>query len=220
MSFVRPMVNGGLEKAGIKLVAHETFTPPMSDATPMVQKVRTGRPEFLLLLTSSVPDDALALQKLAEMGLSHSKLPVVGNGAHLATPELLKVAGQDVLDGVLVTLANWPIRGTEQLVEAFKKRTGEPWMTQDSICGYGHVMIVKEALEKAGAADREKVNAAIHAMDVTDGPARYFPGGRVKFAENGRRVDAPLITVQWQNGVPVTVDPPDFAVAKPIWTKK
>jgi branched-chain amino acid transport system substrate-binding protein len=64
------------------------------------------------------------------------------------------------------------------------------------------------------------VAAAIRAMDTTVGPAKYFPGGRVKFDDNGRRVDADVVVVQWQNGVPVTVYPTDAAVAKPIWPKR
>ncbi len=219
MSFVKPLVEGGLAQAGIKLLVHEIFTPPLSDATPLVQKVRSAHPDFLFL-TASVPDDAAVLQKLAEMGLPPSRLPVVGNGNPLATPELLKLVGKDIAEGVMTTTGNWPIKGDEKLIAEFKKRTGEPWMTQDSISGYGAVMIVKTALEEIGVVDREKLNAAIHAMDTTTGPAQYFPGGRLRFAENGRRVDAPIIIVQWQNGEPITVSPPQFAVAKPIWTAK
>jgi branched-chain amino acid transport system substrate-binding protein len=220
MSFVKPMLAGGLDQAGIKLVAHQTFTPPLSDATPIVQAIRTAHPDFLFEIVSSVPDNALILEKLAEMGLSHARLPVVGNGSPLVTPELLKVTGPQIVDGVMTGLANWPTKGDEELVAEFKKRTGEPWMGQDSLSGYGHVMIVAAALEKAGAADREKVNAAIHAMDTTTGPAQFFPGERLKFDANGRRVGAPLIIVQWQNGEPVTVAPAEFAVAKAIWTKR
>jgi substrate-binding family protein len=105
---------------------------------------------------------------------------------------LLKVAGKDVMEGVMVTLGNWPIKGAEELVAAFKKRTGEPWMTQDAVSDYGHVMIVKQALEKAASTDREKVNQAIHAIDTTTGPTQYFPGGRLRFDTKGRRVDAPI----------------------------
>jgi branched-chain amino acid transport system substrate-binding protein len=220
MSFVKPMVSGGLEKAGVKLVAHPIFTPPLSDATPIVQAIRTAHPDFLFELVSSVPDNALILEKLAEMGLSHARLPLVGNGSPLVTPELLKVTGPEIVDGVMTGLANWPIKGDEQLVAEFKKRTGEPWMGQDSLCGYGHVMIVAAALEAAKAADREKVNAAIHAMDTTTGPARFFPGDRLKFDDKGRRIGAPLIVVQWQKGEPVTVAPPQFAAAKAIWPKQ
>jgi len=55
---------------------------------------------------------------------------------------------------------------------------------------------------------------------IDGGPSRYYPGGRIKFDENGRRVDAGLTIVQWQKGTPVTVYPPELAMAAPIWAKK
>jgi branched-chain amino acid transport system substrate-binding protein len=218
VSFAKPMRGGGLEKAGITLLVDETFTPPLSDATPLVQKVRAAKPEFLFLLPTAVSDDKLLLEKLSEMGLSRSRLPVVGNGAHMAASELRVTAGKEIMEGVLVTLANWGGKGQEKLVEEFKKRYGEPWMTQDSLSPYGHVWILKEALEKAGVADRKKVAEAIRAMDTTDGPARFYPGGRLKFDDKGRRVGAPLVIVQWRSGEPVPVSPSELAVARPIWT--
>jgi branched-chain amino acid transport system substrate-binding protein len=220
MSFVKPMLAGGLSQAGIKLVDHATYTPPLSDATPLVQKLRQVRPDFLFLIVSSVPDNVLILEKLAEMGLSHARVPVVGNGTPLVTPELLKITGPQIVDGVMTAVANWPIKRNEALLAEFKKRTGEPWMTQDSLSAYGHVMLVKWAIEQAGTPNREKVNAAIRGMHVTNGPAQYFPGKTLEFDAKGRRVGAPLILVQWQNGVPVTVGPPEIAVTKAIWPKK
>jgi branched-chain amino acid transport system substrate-binding protein len=199
---------------------HETYTPPLSDATPIVARVRTANPDFLFLIVSSVPDNVLILQQLAQMGLGQGRLPVVGNGSPLVTPELLKATGPEIVEGVITSLANWPIKGDETLVSAFDKRTGEPWMTQDSLDAYGHAMIVKWALEKAGVADREKVAETIHAMNATTGPARYFPGGSLRFDAAGRRVGAPLILVQWQNGLPVTVSPLQIAAKKAIWTRK
>ena len=220
MSFAKPMREGGFKQLNLSLVMDETFTPPLSDATPLVQKVRNTRPELLLLLPTAVPDDKLVLEKLAEMGLGRGRIPVVSNGAHMGAPDLVNVMGKELLEGVMTTVANWGAKGQEKLIADFKKRTGEPWMTQDSVCTYGDMWIFKEALEKAGAADRKKVAAAIRAMDTTEGPAHFFPGGRVKFDEKGRRVGAPLLVVQWQNGEPVVVYPPASAVAKPIWPKR
>jgi branched-chain amino acid transport system substrate-binding protein len=220
VSFVKPMVNGGLEKAGLKLLAQETFTPPLSDATPLIAKIRSARPDFLFLVPTAVPDDALLLQKMSEMGIPATRMPVVGNGAHLATPELRKVAGPEVLEDVMVTLANWSTKEQGNLIERYKKRTGEPWLGQDSLCAYGHFWIIKDALEKAGAADRRKVNEAIHAMDTRESSAKFFAGGHVKFDERGRRIDAPLVIVQWQKGEPVTVYPPESAQAKAIWVAR
>ncbi len=124
------------------------------------------------------------------------------------------------MEDTFVTVANWALKGQEKLIEEYKKRTGEPWLTQDSLCAYGHFWIIKDALEKAGAADRRKVAEAVRAMDTTDGAAKYFAGGHLKFDDKGRRVDAPLVIVQWQKGVPVTVFPPESATAKPVWVGK
>jgi branched-chain amino acid transport system substrate-binding protein len=217
VSFVKPMVGSGLEKAGLKLLTQEVYTPPLSDASPLIAKLRSGRPDFLLLLSTAVPDDALILQKMAEMGIPASSLPVVGNGAHLATPELRKVAGPEVLEDMLVTLANWSTKDQADLVARYKQRTGEPWLGQDSLCAYGHFWVLKDALEKAGSADRRKVNEAIRALDTSESSARFFAGGHIKFDEKGRRIGAPLVIVQWQRGEPVTVYPPESAQAKAIW---
>jgi branched-chain amino acid transport system substrate-binding protein len=220
VSFTKPLREGGLEKLGLKLVVDETFTPPLSDATPLVQKVRSTRPELLLLLPTSVPDAKLLLEKLTEMGLGRGRIPVIANGAQMGAPELLKVVGQEPLEGVMTIVANWGAKGQEHLIAEFTKRSGEPWMTQDSLSTYGDLWIFKEALEQAGVADKKKVAEAIRAMDTTKGPAQFFPGGRLKFDENGRRADAALVVVQWQNGAPVTIYPPAVAMAQPIWPKK
>jgi branched-chain amino acid transport system substrate-binding protein len=80
--------------------------------------------------------------------------------------------------------------------------------------------IFKAALEAAGKADREAVAKALRGMNLTDGPAKFFPGGRIKFDAAGHREGAGLLIVQWQKGVPVTVYPDKDAVAAPIWPKR
>jgi branched-chain amino acid transport system substrate-binding protein len=220
VSFMKPMRGGGFEKAGLKVVVDEVYTPPLSDATPLVAKVRTAHPDFLWVISTNIPDDSLLMQKLTEMGVGPNKLPAVGNGAHFGAPELLKVAGADVLEGMLITVANWSNDGQRELIDRFRKRTGEPWLTQDSLCAYGHVWILKEAVEKAGVADKHKVAEAIRAMDTSEGPAKFFAGNHIKFDDKGRRVDAPLVIFQWQNGVPVTVYPQGPGTMKAKWAMK
>jgi branched-chain amino acid transport system substrate-binding protein len=217
VSFAKPLREGGLDKLGLKLVVDQVFTPPLSDATPLIEKVRAARPDFLLLLLSAMPDNKLVLEKLDEFSLSKGRLPCVGNGSPLGTPELMKVIGPELLDGLLFSVADWPRKGDDDIVERFKKRTGEPWMTQDGLSAYGDMWILKEAVEKAGAPDRVKVADAIRSMNLTTGPAALSFPGPIRFDENGRRQDVPMIFAQWQKNVPVTVFPPDLAVAKPYW---
>jgi branched-chain amino acid transport system substrate-binding protein len=217
VSFAKPLREGGFEKAGLKLVVDQIFTPPLSDATALIEKVRSAKPDFLLLLTSAMPDCKLVLEKLDEFKLSHGKIPLVGNGAPFGSPELLKTIGPELLEGLLFSVANWPMKGQEEFIERFKKKTGEPFLTQDALCGYGHPAILVEALEKAGVADKIKVAEAIRAMNLTTGPAAQCFPGPIKFDEKGRRVDVPMIFAQWQKGVPITVFPTNLALAKAVW---
>jgi branched-chain amino acid transport system substrate-binding protein len=208
---------GGLDKAGLKPVVDQVFTPPLSDATPLIDKVRSAHPDFLLLLLSAMPDNKLVLEKLDEFKLSKGRIPVVGNGSPLGAPEMLKLIGAELLEGLIFSVADWGLKGQEDIIERFTKRTGEPWITQDSITGYGDMWIFKEALERAGAADKLKVAEAIRGLNLTEGIAATCYPGPIHFDEKGRRQDVPMIFAQWQNGVPVTVYPTDRALAKPFW---
>src|SRR3954447_3314072 len=210
---------GGLEKAGLKAVIDEIFTPPLSDATPLISKVRSAKPDFLLLLTSAMPDCKLVLEKLDEFKLAKGKIPLVGNGAPFGSPELLTTIGPELLEGFLFSVANWPFKGQEEFIADFKKRTGEPFATQDALCGYGHCWILKEALEAAKSADKLKVADAIRHMNLTTGPAAHSFPGPIKFDDKGRRENVPMIFAQWQKGVPITVFPEDLAMATPFWAK-
>jgi branched-chain amino acid transport system substrate-binding protein len=221
VAFTKALREGGLDKMGLKLASDDIFTPPLADASPLVQKLRSSRPELLLLIPTATSDYKLLLEKMNEFNLGKGRLPVVSNGAPLGTPEILKLLGKDLLEGLIFSIANWPVKGQEAIVENFKKETNEPWMTQDSMCTYGDMWILKEGLEAAGKADRKAVGEAIRKMATKGGSGQYFPGGGgvMKFDEKGRRVGAEIVFVQWQGGEPITVFPADAALKPPIWAK-
>lgn len=219
VAFLKPMREGALTKAGIKLLMDETYTPPLADATPLMQKVRSTRPDFLLFVSTNLSDLKLGLEKMSELRLGKGVIPTIGNGAANGSPEVLKAMSADLLEGYMFSVADWAMKGQEPIIDAFKKKFNEPWITQDSITGYGDMWLLKEAVERAGAADKVKVNEALHAIDLKDSPANVAFPGPVKFDAAGRRVDAPLVMVQWQNGVPHTVFPVDRATAQARWPR-
>jgi branched-chain amino acid transport system substrate-binding protein len=133
---------------------------------------------------------------------------------------MLQNVGAEQLEGLMTVVANWDAKGQEQIIEEWRRETNEPWMTQNAISTYGDMWIVKYALEAARRADRNAVAQAIRTMDVTDGPAAYFPGRRIKFDANGLRENAGLMVVQWQGGRPVTVYPSQSAVAEAVWPRR
>jgi branched-chain amino acid transport system substrate-binding protein len=217
VSFLKSIRGHVLKDLGLTAVVDEVFTPPLTDATTLVQRVRSARPDFLLALSSNVPDDKMILDNMAQYGLGGGKLPMIGNGGHWATPELVANAGKDVVQGMMIITAAGSGKGLEDIENRYLKRTKEPWMLQEPMMAYGHIQLLALAVERAGVADRQKVADQIRAFDLRDGPALLFPGRHVKYDAAGRRVDAELMIVQWQNGRIVTTYPPAMAVTPPIW---
>jgi branched-chain amino acid transport system substrate-binding protein len=221
ISSVKRIKDDLLKPAGLELVVDEVFTPPLADATPLVQQLRAKRPDMLFFLPTVISDAKLLLEKMNEFGLGQGKIPTISFGIAIAEPDLLNTVGADMVQGVIAVVANWGSKGQEALIERLAKKYNEPWMTQNAISTYGDMWIFKAALEAAGKADREAVAKALRSMDIKGGPADYFPGnGRLKFDEAGRREAASLLIVQWQKGVPVTVYPDKDALAPLNWPKK
>ena len=221
VSFVKPMRDHQFDKLGLKLVVDETFTPPLANATPLIQKVRSARPDILILLPTVISDAKLLLEKMNEFGLGHGKLPTIANGAAILDPDLRTNMNIEQLEGVMAVVANWTTSAQKEFVAEVKKKTGEPWPTQHFVTTYGDMWIFKAALEAAGKADRKAVAEALRTMNLMGGPADFFPGnGKLKFDANGHRENASLLIVQWQKGVPITVYPARDAISPPLWPKQ
>jgi branched-chain amino acid transport system substrate-binding protein len=218
VSFVKPMRDHQFAKLGLKLVVDETFTPPLANATPLIQKVRSARPDILILLPTVISDAKLLLEKMNEFGLGRGKLPTIANGAAILDPDLRTNMNIEQLEGVMAVVANWTTSAQKEFVAEVKAKTNEPWPTQHFVTTYGDILIFKAALEAAGKADRKAVAQALRTMNLSGGAANFFPGnGKLRFEESGRRADASLLIVQWQKGVPITVYPPKDALASPVW---
>ena len=215
--FFKPLREKLLAAKGIELVVDEVWTPPLADATAIVQKLRTTQPDIMFYGGTNFPDSIQVLQKIKEFSV---KTPIQGVGAWLVTPEYVRTVGKELLDNIQTVVAAHPLKGQEDLVKKFVQRTGEPFMTQDPLCTYAHVWLIKEAIEQAKSADPKAIRDALAKIDLSSGPATsaFYPA-RVKFDERGRRVGAAPLIVQWQGGEPFTVVPAAVATRPLAWHK-
>jgi branched-chain amino acid transport system substrate-binding protein len=218
VSSVKPMRERLLKELGLQLVVDETFTPPLADATPLVQKVRAARPDLFFFLPTVISDAKLVLEKMNEFGMGKGRVPTIAFGIAMFEPDMLKTMSPELLDGMIGAVGSWGSKGHEAIIAELKGKYNEPWMTQNGVSTYADMLVIRDAIEKAGKADRAAVAEALHTMD--GGPSKYYPGGRIKFGPDGRREGATLTIIQWQSGVPVTIYPPELAVAKANWPKK
>ena len=219
-AFVKPLRDGGFEKLGVKVVVDEIYTSPLTDATTMVQKLRATKPDFLLFYSLQFPDAKLVLSKMGEFGLGQGRLPTVTVGVQLASPEMLKAVGPEALEGLIVVAPNWPSKAQEKILPALTKRSGEPWLNQDTISTYGDMWLIKDALERAGSADKAKVMSALRSTATNAGPADYYLGDKLAFDDKGRRLGGAVGLIQWQSGKPLLVWPTQDAVAEARWPRQ
>lgn len=212
ISSVERMKNGLLDDVGLELVSEEIFTPPLTDATSLVQQIRRNQPDLLFFLPTVISDAKLILEKMQEFRV---QIPTISFGIAIAEPEVLNTVDPALLDGVMSAVANWGVKGQEELIQRLADVYGEPWMTQNAISTYGDMWLFKTALEESCSRDRADLGEALRNLDA--GPAEYYPGGTLSFDEAGRREGASLTIIQWQDGVPVTVFPEDLAISEAEW---
>ena len=215
LSSVNAMKEGGLLEANnLELVVDEVFTPPLSDASSLIQQLRSRRPDLLFFLPTVISDSKLILEKMNEFNVN---IPTVSFGTAIAEPDVLNTVSPELLQGVISVVGNYAFKGHEELIERMKTEHNEPWMSQNAISTYGDMFLFNAALENACSRDRAAVAEALRNLDA--GPSQHFPGGTLSFDDKGRREGASLTIIQWQDGVPVTIFPEDLAVAAPQWPK-
>lgn len=167
-----------------------------------MQKIRSTLTDFLLFISTNISDLKLGLERLNESQLAKGVVSVISNGVANGAPEVRKSLSADLLEDSVSMVANWSMKGQEPIIGAFKKRTSEPWITQDSFGGYGSMWILKEAVERTGVTDKVKIGEmihsihSIHSIEIKEGPAAMAYPGPSKFDAG---VDAPPLIVQWAN---------------------
>src|SRR4029077_7742244 len=90
VSFMKPLREQVPKALGLTIVADEVYPPPLADATTLVQKIRSGRPDFIVCQSTNVGDDKLLIDTFEERGMIPSTVPLIGGGGHRCVPELMK----------------------------------------------------------------------------------------------------------------------------------
>jgi branched-chain amino acid transport system substrate-binding protein len=195
-------------------VSDQTWAPPLSDATPAVTATLRANPTVIFVGATGTSDQALVLKQLAAQG--NTALVMMG-ASSAANPTFLDVVGAKSMEGLLVvTGVAFPGRGSEAVVKNYAAATKLPFMDCEALTGYVNINIIAQALENAGRAEPEAVKQALDSMAASGNPAlELLPGGnRLRFGKNGARIGTVVELVQWQDGRPMVVAPPETANAE------
>jgi len=149
----------GLEKSGIQVVAEEVVPRGATTASPQMQKIRAANPDAMFMAGVLTAENVLILKAYREFGL---KFPI-HSSYNLSVPVYMSVA-KGLIDGVTFVDAYDPEKPeVKEFVAAYTKATGKAPFNMHGY-GYDGIMLVSEAIRKAGSTDKEKIREAMQSL--------------------------------------------------------
>jgi branched-chain amino acid transport system substrate-binding protein len=182
--------------------------------TTTIAKLKAAKPD--VVVHNSYMNDSLLLARTSKE-LDFNPMAFFATGAGPKDPNFAKVLGKDAEYWLVISEWNGDMKreGAADLNERFIKKYGQPMDGIAAMC-YISTYILKDALERAGSADREKLRDALAKTDITTGPASMVATGRIAFDETGQNEFTNLVT-QIIDGTQRTVWPANTAARSAVF---
>ncbi|MCP4691350.1 MAG: ABC transporter substrate-binding protein [Desulfobacterales bacterium] len=187
-NFIKWFKKSGLP---VEIVEHITYPLGIHDLSAEVAKIKSVKPDLLFPVCR--PGDSLILTR----ELVKQRVPLMGiispGSPGWYEPKVIKDLGKlvyYVMDNVPWVHPASPVY--QKANSLFEKKHGV-YLDTNSGFAYTGVLVMADALERAGATDPEKMLAALKATDFKDHP---MVGDPIRFAENGDNINATSAMVQ------------------------
>ena len=214
--FSQTAAKGGVaaaKKAGLEVVAQESFPEHTTDVSSALTKIRGKNPD--LILGSVHVEEGIAIVKQSkELGV---KPDGFGETVAPPTPDFAKALGADANGVVGSTQWTAEVQGKDEIFGTakdyaadFKQRFGQD-AEYHSAEGAAACLALVLAVEDAGSTDAAKVRDSLASLDTQS----FF--GPIKFDATGKNVTKPMSAIQIQDGKVVPIYPKDQAEAKLQW---
>jgi len=216
---IRAGVQEDAAKFGMNVVIDEQLPRDLSDMSAILTKVKLLKPD-LLVVSGHSKGAATAVRQIGEqkidtpmIALTHCEAAdVVGNFGAAANDILCSTQWAETLtyeDEIFGTASNYEKEFKEAYDEYAEKKV--PYQTAQASAA---VYVFKDAFERAGSLDKDKVRDAI-----ADTNLKTFYGD-IKFAEAGNNIAKPMVLRQIQDGEYNVVAPSAFASHPLNWPRK
>ena len=179
------------EKAGIKFVAEETFNQGDKDVSAQVLKIKSTKPDVLILWPALPADAALLINQVRQLGIEAKLIGSPG----MAVDEFGNLAKQGA-DGI-TTITAWVPNITPEAkawAGRMKQTDPEAMITFTSVENYDGAMIAFKALASANGLDPASVRKALAATKDHKGIV-----GSYSFDDRGDGLHTANV-VRWEGG--------------------
>jgi branched-chain amino acid transport system substrate-binding protein len=181
-------------EAGYEIVLDEPYPSTSTDVSPVVQKIRRSKADVLMMVSNAI--DAILLTNTINEYKVSLKAIITSGGGH-ADPSFLKAAGKNAR--YLFDIVEWETdvnkAGAKEANEKFKAKYGNN-LTGEAVDAYVAMYVIKDALERAGSIESDKIRAALASTNLTSGPGMIVGYDAVAFDQTGQNKHASLVMVQ------------------------
>lgn len=167
---VLPIVKDKMAKAEVSFVAEEKFDQDTKDFKPLLAKISNSKAQYILDLSSQV-DGAIYVKQWGEL-----KGPLmVGLNASGTSSRFWKDTNGNAVSHVDLIQGSYRAALTPKTIEWFDRYVKKWTVSPDYTSGYTYdaMYIIKNAIEKAGSTDPDKLVTALEATDYTGVAARW-----------------------------------------------
>ena len=153
-------ISARAKSLGATIVMEEYFDPGTTDFSSLFSKIRSTNADAVI---AAVSLESVAFAKqYRELRVKPTLMSV---GVNLAAPSVIKAIGPSA-DGMLIatgpTTTETP--AVKAFVQQFEKANGRPPLPYEMV-GYDNMMIVLEAMKKAGSTDSTKVAESLRKLE-------------------------------------------------------
>ena len=206
------------EADGWKSVAIETVPLGHTDFYPQMNKLKSLKPDVVVTVFTALGSGVAYAKQAQEIGLTATQMAVY----YPLRPEFIQQAGK-ASEGLLWTPLSFApneIASQKSMADNIKAKY-KVNVNSDHASGYDGVMIIVNAISKAGSTDGKKVNDALSKIDFKGILGRYVFDPQGHNAKDGPEF-MPIPTAQIQNGKNSVVWPSNVATGKYVpqaWVK-
>ncbi|GEL06060.1 ABC transporter substrate-binding protein [Rummeliibacillus stabekisii] len=148
-----------IEENGGKVVAEESYVAKDTDFKSTLTRLKSKKPDFIYI-PGYYEEVGLIVKQAREAGIT---VPLMG-GDGWDSPKMVELAGGDSLNNTFFTnhySSEDPDEKIQKFVEAFKGANKDQAPDAFNALGYDTVYWLKDAIERAGSTDGEKVKDAL-----------------------------------------------------------
>ncbi len=212
---------------GWEIIGKEIYPTGTTDYSVGLLKAKKDNAQVILIVMD-MPESSILLKQWFDM-----KIPALPFGTIIAAAEqpgfykATEGKGEYCLASV-VNAGNAPSKATPwtmKFVEAYQKKYGLEPEGYGTSSSYMAVYVLKDAIERAGSLDSDKVIAALEKTDLMGvyGRIRFNPKNHQVIPSVDPNEGAVGTIFQWQAGKRIVVFPPKIAMGEiklPPWMKK